>query len=347
VTEMTENNDMPEQSSHEPEQVLPGRRLREAREARRLTREEVAAQLRLQVRLIVALEEDDYDAMPSQTFVSGYLRSYARLLELPDNSFVTPMTSKHEPPPLVATIASKKQASSRDWFTRLVTYLIIGAIAVSVAMWWLAQRQGIEPEFKAPEPEIVEQGGNLSLTLPEAESPFAYGETVVPETEIGKQGGSMNQALPGEESQATEGDAAIPVPEEVAKAETQTVPVDAAVTVKAKRVQETVEESSKAEKAEPAPLTEDMPQSKLELRYEADSWTEVYDNAGRKLSYGLIKAGEVLLLSGEAPFRVFLGYAPGVTVYYNDELFDHSPFQRRDVARFRIGRAEHNHPGSR
>lgn len=285
-----------------------------------MSREEVASQLRLQVRQIAALEEDDYAALPGQTFVSGYLRSYARLLELPEESFTGVVAVKSEPPPLVSTSASRRQASSRDWFTRLVTFLIIGVIAVSVVMWWLAQHRAVPPQATVSSPAVVEQGGELKLTLPEAPSQPEEDATTAP-------------AEPPTEAASA--------PEKVA------APENEAGAAAEQPVQETPVQGSEAEPVAPPPLTDAMPQSKLELRYEADSWTEVSDNAGRQLTYGLIKAGQVLLLRGEAPFRVFLGYAPGVQVYYNDALFDHTPFQRRDVARFRIGRAEHNHPGSR
>lgn len=341
MTEITENNDLPEQLSHErdKELVLPGKHLRAAREAMGLTREAVAAQLRLQVRLIAALEDDNYDALPSQAFVSGYLRSYARLLGLPEDSFVPPQTSIGEPPPLVAKFTTEKQASSHDKRTRLVTYLVISAIAVSVVMWWLAQRQAVEPEFMTSEPAIVEQEEGPDLKLPETELQGADGLSATPESVP-----VPESALPPEQMPITE-----QMPQDGSEAqEPQTGAKDAVVSQQSEPVQQTVEQRGEAETTAPAPpLTEAMPQSKLELRYEADSWTEVNDNAGRQLAYGLIRAGNVLELRGEAPFRVFLGYAPGVTVYYNGELFDHSPFQRRDVARFRIGRAEHNHPGSR
>jgi cytoskeleton protein RodZ len=316
VTEMTENNEQQEQTSQEPVQALPGKKLRAAREARGLSREEVAAQLRLQVRLITALEEDDYDTLPGQTFVTGYLRNYARLLELPEDSFVPPELSSSEPPPLVSTSASRKQASSHDWFTRLATLAIISAIVLSVVMWWM-QREKAEQAAVVTPPTVAGEGADLTLSLPKRESPSTESDTA---------------AMPTE-APAVAPTVAPEAPE--AKAETTGQPAAA---------QEGAEQSAEAK---PAPLTDDMPQSKLELRYEADSWTEVSDNAGRQLVYGLISAGEVLDLKGEAPFKVFLGYAPGVKVYYNGELFDHAPFQRRDVARFRIGRAEHNHPGSR
>lgn len=304
---MTDNNEQPEQTGQQPEQALPGKSLREAREARGLSREAVAAQLRLQLKHITALEEDDYDALPGQTFVTGYLRNYARLLELPEDSFVSSVVSRSAPPPLVATNASRKQASSRDWLTRLATLVILGVIVLSVVLWWM-QREAVEPQTVAPAATTAVAGGEQSLPLPEADPP-------APELSA-----------------------------EAAPAETQ---VEEPAPASGPTAGGQVAASAPASETEPAPLTEAMPQSKLELHFESDSWTEIEDSAGRRLSYGLIEAGKVLVLRGEAPFNVFLGYAPGVKVYYNGDLFDHSPFQRRDVARFRIGRAEHNHPGSR
>jgi cytoskeleton protein RodZ len=83
------------------------------------------------------------------------------------------------------------------------------------------------------------------------------------------------------------------------------------------------------------------------VEYQADSWSEITDAAGRNLAYDLKTAGTKLRLNGEAPFRVFLGYAPGVTIYYNGTKFDHSAYHRADMARFRVGSAEDNQPGSR
>jgi len=307
---MTDENQVHE-PEQEPSQPLPGRRLREAREAKGLSREEVATQLRLQVRLIKALEEDNEAELPPATFVSGYLRSYARLLELSEDSVVAPQASRSEPP-LVATIANQGEASSSDWPARLVTYLIVAAIAVSVAMWWLSQRDGNGAAVQESNTEIVQQGGSMSLALPQS-APAAPEEASPAEVQSGAATEAVDeQTLANEQPLAAE-----PLANDAPSGEGA------------------------------PPLTGAIPQSRLELRYDADSWTEISDNAGRQLAYGLIKAGEVLELRGEAPFRVFLGYAPGVNVYYNGALFDHSPFQRRDVARFRIGRAEHNHPLSR
>lgn len=77
----------PEMPPSEP-RMWPGKRLREAREAMQMSREEAARHLHQDVAIITALEDDDYARLPGQTYVLGYLRSYARLLKLPQNEIV-------------------------------------------------------------------------------------------------------------------------------------------------------------------------------------------------------------------------------------------------------------------
>ncbi len=342
---MTEYNDSSEQPQpQEPKPELPGKRLSAAREAKGLTREGVAAQLRLQLRHIIALEEDDYDALPGPTFTTGYLRSYARLLELPEDSIVAPTMTEQQSPPLVQASANSREISSSDGIARLGTYLVIGVMIVSVAMWWIGRQEEVEPPA---EPPLVENGESqvepLASVQPQAEA-LAPG-AVEPGEEI-------SDGLSAPATQGAEDDTASAAQEDVT-IEEQVGGVGAGEPEEVPPVGETTPAATVAansvepEQPAPPPLTEETPQSKLELRFEADSWAEVRDNAGRQLLYRLIKEGNVLVLRGEAPFHVFLGYAPGVTVYYNGELFEHSVFQRRDVARFRVGSAEHNHPGYR
>ena len=64
---------------------LPGVRLRERRELQRLSLESVAMQLHTSVQVVRALEENDLGKLPPPVYVRGFLRSYARLLELPES----------------------------------------------------------------------------------------------------------------------------------------------------------------------------------------------------------------------------------------------------------------------
>ena len=59
-----------------------GARLRAAREARALTLEAVAAELRIRVIILSAMEREDHAALPERVYLLGLLRTYARFLGL-------------------------------------------------------------------------------------------------------------------------------------------------------------------------------------------------------------------------------------------------------------------------
>ena len=83
------------------------------------------------------------------------------------------------------------------------------------------------------------------------------------------------------------------------------------------------------------------------MEYQAACWTQVEDAKGRVLVYRTVNPGSRLQLHGVAPFKVYLGYAPGVVIYYNGTLFPHADFQRGDLARFRVGSNQDNRPLAR
>lgn len=61
---------------------LPGALLREAREAKGLTVAEVASAIKFHPRQIEAIERDDYEQLRGRTFLRGFVRAYARALQL-------------------------------------------------------------------------------------------------------------------------------------------------------------------------------------------------------------------------------------------------------------------------
>ncbi len=59
-----------------------GCQLRAARERMGLSVEDVVGKIKLAARQIIALEADDFQALPETAFVRGFVRSYAKLLQL-------------------------------------------------------------------------------------------------------------------------------------------------------------------------------------------------------------------------------------------------------------------------
>lgn len=59
-----------------------GKRLREARTRRKLTLQEVEAATKIRGRYLKALENEDWDQLPGDTYARAFIRTYATLLGL-------------------------------------------------------------------------------------------------------------------------------------------------------------------------------------------------------------------------------------------------------------------------
>lgn len=290
----------------------PGRRLRERREALGLSLDDVSHELRLNPKLVRALEEDDYEHLPPAAFVAGYLRNYARLVELPEQQIVDSYEQAGAKQPELVPYGKDTQVRASDLPVRLVTWALVIGLAVLLGLWWFSEGQPPEtPVEETAETEV----------LPGTEEPVGEGGLETP----------VEPAIP-----------------DTGAEDSQEQPVET----------ETVEEPAEAPAVEEPPAQETAPVAEaqaettglqLRLVFTADSWVNISDANGRQLAQGLINEGRELTLDGQPPYRVFLGYAPGVTVYYRGEQFDHSGFLRRnETARFRVGSAGDTPPtGSR
>jgi len=85
------------------------------------------------------------------------------------------------------------------------------------------------------------------------------------------------------------------------------------------------------------PIDQPVHLDKLALHLDEDCWIEIQDGRGRQLYYKVGRAGKTYEFQGARPFRVTLGHARGVTVVYNGEPFDHTPYIRRERAKFSLG----------
>jgi cytoskeleton protein RodZ len=118
----------------------PGARLRGAREARGLTIEAAAERLRLNVALVLAMEEDRLALLGAPVFVRGHLRNYAALLGLPEEEILAVFGSGEIPEPsfLPAMDLRPKVRDHARWAWPITAVLL--AIAAVAAFWWWGAR---------------------------------------------------------------------------------------------------------------------------------------------------------------------------------------------------------------
>lgn len=283
----------------------PGADLKAAREGLQVSVREVADALNLPSRVIEALEADDYEGLPPNVFTRGYLRSYARLLELSPDELLARYPEVTEEIEAVADARTGLHpvlSRSRPFLVPVVAVVLV----VLLLVWALggddaddrSQVPVQEQDDAAPvsgRSEIV--AAPLQAEEPEPEQPVAVMSSVSPDDD-GAQAPVSTAERPAE-----------PVPPE---------PAVGNDTARERRITE-------------------LGDDRLLLRFTEDCWVEVTSLDGQSLYSDLNRADGSLLLTGRAPFRVRIGYAPGVTLAFNGQDIALSRFTRNNVANLVVG----------
>jgi cytoskeleton protein RodZ len=121
-----------------------GQTLREAREAQGLSVEEVATRLRLMLRQVDAIEADDFASLGQPVFARGFVRNYAKLLDLPPEALLARMAGDSSDTRVVTQPPSPPPRSwlSSPWLILLMLGLVV-AVAVPIGLYlWLNSDSG-------------------------------------------------------------------------------------------------------------------------------------------------------------------------------------------------------------
>lgn len=286
-----------------------GKVLAEARERLGLSVAEVARQLRLSPRQIEALEADDHASLPGKTFLRGFLRNYAKVLQLdpepllalcqpesPQAQSIAVPTSKIEFGGKRSRLMPFGDQSGKPW----AKYAAIISVAVLVLSWGMYEL--LQGQASSPDAPVKSAGETtMVLSLPQAEMPVQ----TAPVT-----------------SQTAE---TAPAPD------TATVPAVAPATSEIP--------------VSPAPSTPQVPTSvpaadvggqRLQFAFDGDAWVEVKDKSGKVIFYKLNPKGSQQSVRGNPPFSLVIGNAAHVKLTYNDKPVDLAPHIKVDVARLII-----------
>lgn len=307
-----------------------GARLRHAREQLGLSQQAVAERLCLKVSTVRDIEDDKAPADLASTFLRGYIRSYARLVHIPEDELL-PMMAKQAPirAAKVAPMQSffRQAPQKRDgWlmsFTWLVLFVVIG---LSGAWWW--------QDHKAQQEEISTMADQSSAEL------------------NGGDANSQNVPLDTSAPAAPTADsAANSAPTDTASAPTTSAPAQTpadnnAVVAPSQANVDTAGTTPAAPATTPAsPLPTDQANvttpaasaQDLVMNFSADCWLEVSDATGKKLFSGLQRKGGNLNLSGQAPYKLKIGAPAAVQIQYLGKPVDLSRFIRTNqVARLTL-----------
>lgn len=194
-----------------------GKDLREAREGRGRTVEEVASQTRMKASHLRAIEEGDESSLPEPVYVKSFIRKYAQAVGLPGDELANQYwETKPLPPPPV-----QKQEISLPWW---IFPWVIAILLIGVVIYFLAVAPRSVPEAgplvtPSPLPTVTPASpsalpGAASPSLPAASgavpaTPASPSETAQPATTSG------NLALPESPSAASPTPSPRPTPSEI------------------------------------------------------------------------------------------------------------------------------------
>ena len=327
---------------HEP--AAFGQQLLLAREKAGMTIDEAARALNLKQEIVEAIEESAMDRLPPVAFVQGYVRTYARLLGLSEDKILQEFEEEvpHEmESELVPRPPSPDGANSQTPVIKLVTVLVV-VLAVLVLIYALYS-------FYIKRTESVEQArlaaDDASQQMP-LEAPQEEPEAVIDEP-VPQQPETVD--APAEEAPET-AEFAAESPEQpsepIEQPEAQLEPPAELVEPASEVEAEEVAEDDAAEAAREMTVDPTMPVPKpqpitggdvLAVSAEQECWAEIVDANDIRMFYGTIVPGRDLKLTGQAPFEVFLGNAPAVTLSLNSINIDMTKYIRsNNIAQFKI-----------
>ena len=294
------------------EVVGPGQMLSEARKKLSLSTEEVAEKLKFKNKIVQNIEQDVFDQKLPATFNRGYLRSYAKLVNIDVKEVLSAYDLlgvaeiQRSEMQSFSNLTEKEAEHSRImWFSYFIAAILIGLMI----LWWQQE----------PKQTVDDKSPEVQSTL------------TLPSTNLDE---NNNADLAKQES--------IPLVADKVAIEIETkLPLDEPIK---QEVTKPVKVESSAE-----PLIVDNPENTSEgneipvlemstavFTFSGDCWVNIYDATGERIAWGVKKSGYVMTITGKAPLKITLGKPELAAIVFKGQLIDMSTFNVGNIAKFTL-----------
>ncbi|WUR11763.1 DUF4115 domain-containing protein [[Empedobacter] haloabium] len=305
----------------------PGAQLAAQRQAMGLSIDQIADQLKLAPRQVVAIEQGDYASLPNMAVTRGFIRAYAKVVRLDP----APLVAQIEVTPTVAptadhgTVRREKISTSfsESRFPSLTEsrpkptrWLVGGAVVLVLAAAAAAWQSGVistdlfKRSSSAADPApVASQPGTATTALPAPHVPLVQPTTPAPAT--AEQPVATAPAAPVTETAPATTAAPAPV---------ATAPATPVV-------------------ATPAPATAAAPAAganALVLTVNQDSWIEVRSPGSKPLISRLVKAGSTETVEIDKQSTLVVGNPDGVRATLRGQPLDLPKLPNRTISRVQV-----------
>ncbi len=316
--------------SEDMEMIGPGQILSEAREKASLTVEYIANRLNFKVKLVECIEQDIFDPKLPATYNRGYLRSYAKLV----NVDVSEVLSAYDMLDVAEVQRSEMQSFSnltekQAEHSRIMwlSYIIAAVLFGLMIMWWLQEPKqgadenvGNEEVVSTPASVIVNQADSTEENNTEEEG-------------IELDDGSESIQIPSDIVEDTSEDVInqASLDEDISNTDTleaQVSTLDGAVSENVSNAApvltrvESIEESAAIDTAI--------------FTFSGDCWVNIFDATGERIAWGVKKSGYIMTVIGQAPLKITLGKPELADIEFNGEAIDLSEFNVGNIAKFTL-----------
>jgi len=281
--------------------------LMQAREAQGFSVEDINTRLKIPKHDIIAIEASDIAALPASTYTRGYIRSYAKFLEISEESVLS-LYNKAAPDTQVSDLKPRSDLADKQNnyapLIKLVTPLlvVVGAVTVlyGIVQYYQDKADVMEDELGSRESSFT---GN-SLDSP----------------------GSNRSGIKQDARLTADGELILETSNQ-AELDVEEVALETASVI--------AEDSIHKEPARAAEVN--LKQDVLLINAENGSWIEVRDANDDRLFYNMIAKGGSKTLTGQAPFSISMGNARTTKIVINDIAVDTSNFIRsNNTAKFKV-----------
>lgn len=322
------------EANQDTTKLSTGERLRTAREAKGMTQQNVADRLCLKLSTVRDIEDDKSPAELAATFLRGYIRSYARLVHIPEAELLPDLKQQVPVSPAKVTpmqsyaITSRRSRKKRDGLLTTFTWLIVFIVVGLTVAWWWQNHKAAQTELTSnlSTQQNSESGDSQSIPLSANQADPSSQQAMQSENQPVDETTSTEPAVQAPTATAT--------PAPVPSGTSPSVAPDSAPAVSTSAP--TLNTTPATTQSEAAAQTN---ADALTVQFSADCWLEISDATGKKLFSGLQHTGASLNLNGKLPYRLKIGAPSAVSIQFRGQPVDLSRFvQRNQVARLSVGK---------
>ncbi len=330
---MSPNNSYPDSEPN-----LPGQILSQSRQAKGWKESDVAQKLHLNVAIIQALENDQYETIPSQVFVNGYIRNYANLLglDMAQIPSIPKLATPHVIHPHTQTKSSSninQEIGSNHILIRIINWLIVLVLISSVVLWWQGQFGWDNFNNHITYDSAIAPIEDYPESVPTISDPSTTPSVPIPGTlpsEPDKTGPSNNSSPSHPITDSILAPAlAIAMPSTTKSSSENQQSKPSNNTIK------TNLPSTNHQNSQTANNQTDKPNHSVVLKFLDACWVNIKDSKGTKLTRTM-KKGQKHILTGALPYKLLFGNSKAVKITINNKPFDIQKYSRGGIAKFTL-----------